>query len=124
MTRALVAPEREGDLIGLALADLDPGESFESSGTLDTVAVVLGGVVEVEADGESLDPAGGRSSASRARATPSMRRLVRAAADGQRTGPSPSSPRRRAPRERRRRRASSDRATTHRRGRRRPASSG
>jgi len=60
--RTLVASERAGDLIGLALADLAAGESFESSGALETVAVVLSGVVEVEADGESLGSAGGRSS--------------------------------------------------------------
>ncbi len=62
MTRTLVAPEREGDLIGLALADLEAGQSFESAGKLETAVVVLRGVVEVEADGESLGSAGGRSS--------------------------------------------------------------
>ena len=62
MTRTVVTPEREGDLIGLALADLDAGQSFESTGELETVVVVLGGVVDVEADGKSLGSAGGRSS--------------------------------------------------------------
>jgi 5-deoxy-glucuronate isomerase len=62
MTRTLVAPERDGDLIGLALADLESGQSFESPGKLETVAVVLSGVIDVEADGESLGSAGGRSS--------------------------------------------------------------
>src|SRR5450759_4271779 len=62
MIRTVVAPEREGDLIGLALADLDAGQSFESPGELETVVVVLGGVVDVEAGGESLGMAGGRSS--------------------------------------------------------------
>ena len=62
MTRTVVAPERAGDLIGLALADLEPGQSFESPGDLETVVVVLGGVVEVEANGKSLGSAGGRSS--------------------------------------------------------------
>jgi 5-deoxy-D-glucuronate isomerase len=59
MTRTVVAPERDSDLIGLALADLDAGGSFESPGELDTAVVVLGGVVDVEADGESLGSAGG-----------------------------------------------------------------
>ena len=30
MTRTLVAPEREGDLIGFVLANLESGQSFES----------------------------------------------------------------------------------------------
>jgi 5-deoxy-glucuronate isomerase len=62
MTRTVVAPEREGDLIGLDLTDLATGESLESPGELETVVVVLGGVVDVAADGESLGSAGGRSS--------------------------------------------------------------
>ncbi len=62
MTRTVVAPEREGDLIGLALADLESGQSFESSGELETAAVVLGGLVEVVAAGKPLGLAGGRSS--------------------------------------------------------------
>jgi 5-deoxy-glucuronate isomerase len=62
MTRTVVAPERADDLIGLALADLKPGQLFESTGDLETVVVVLGGVVDVEANGESLGSAGGRSS--------------------------------------------------------------
>jgi 5-deoxy-glucuronate isomerase len=62
MTRTVVTPERPGDLIGLALSDLDAGQSFESPGDLETVVVVLGGVVDVEANGESLGSAGGRSS--------------------------------------------------------------
>ena len=62
MTRTVVTPERPGDLIGLALSDLDIGQSFESPGDLETVVVVLGGVVDVEANGESLGSAGGRSS--------------------------------------------------------------
>jgi 5-deoxy-glucuronate isomerase len=60
--RSLVAPVRDGDLIGLTLADLQAGESFESSGKLETAIVVLSGVVDVEADGLSLGSAGGRSS--------------------------------------------------------------
>jgi 5-deoxy-glucuronate isomerase len=62
MTRTVVAPEREGDLIGLALADLVTGQSLETPGALETVVVVLGGVVDVAANGESLGSAGGRSS--------------------------------------------------------------
>jgi 5-deoxy-glucuronate isomerase len=62
MTRTVVTPERPGDLIGLALSDLDTGQSFESPGDLETAVVVLGGVVDVEANGESLGSAGGRSS--------------------------------------------------------------
>ena len=62
MTRVLVSPDREGDLIGLALTDLDTGRSFESRGELETLVVVLAGVVEVEADGARLGPAGGRTS--------------------------------------------------------------
>jgi 5-deoxy-glucuronate isomerase len=60
--RTLVAPEREGDLIGLALAELEAGESLDASGELETAIVVLGGIVEVEADREPLGMAGGRSS--------------------------------------------------------------
>ena len=62
MIRALVHPEREGDLIGLDMADLEAGESFESPGLLDTAVVVLRGVVDVEAGGVRLGLAGGRSS--------------------------------------------------------------
>ena len=62
MTRTVVTPEKEGDLIGLALSDLDTGQSFESPGDLETVVVVLGGIVDVEANGESLGSAGGRAS--------------------------------------------------------------
>jgi 5-deoxy-glucuronate isomerase len=62
VTRTLVAPARAGDLIGLALADLAAGQSFESRGPLETAIVVLSGVVDVQADGERLGSAGGRSS--------------------------------------------------------------
>jgi 5-deoxy-glucuronate isomerase len=62
MTRTVVAPEREGDLIGLDLTDLAAGQSFESPGELETVVVVLGGAVDVAANGQSLGSAGGRSS--------------------------------------------------------------
>src|ERR1035437_8097409 len=62
MIRTVVAPEREGDLIGLALADLEGGQSLELPGDLESVVVILGGVVDVEAGGESLGLAGGRSS--------------------------------------------------------------
>jgi 5-deoxy-glucuronate isomerase len=62
MTRIVVAPEQAGDLIGLALTDLAAGQSYESPGALETVVVVLGGVVDVQANGESLGSAGGRSS--------------------------------------------------------------
>jgi 5-deoxy-glucuronate isomerase len=62
MIRTVVAPEREGDLIGLALADLEVGQLLELPDALETVVVVLGGVVDVEAGGESLGLAGGRSS--------------------------------------------------------------
>lgn len=61
MTRAAVVPEREGDLIGLELAELDPGQSFEPLCERETVVVVLGGVCEAVAAGESLGDAGGRS---------------------------------------------------------------
>ena len=62
MPRTVVAPEREGDLIGLALADLEDGQTFDSPGDLETVAVILSGIVDVKADGASLGSAGGRSS--------------------------------------------------------------
>jgi 5-deoxy-glucuronate isomerase len=62
VTRTLVAPARAGDLIGLALEDLRAGQSFESRGPLETAVVVLSGVVDVQADGERLGSAGGRSS--------------------------------------------------------------
>ncbi len=61
MIRTVVAPERDGDLIGLDLADLAPGETLETAGDLETVAVVLGGVVDVQAGGRPLGQAGGRS---------------------------------------------------------------
>jgi 5-deoxy-glucuronate isomerase len=61
MTRTVVAPERAGDLIGLELAELEPGQMFESPGEGETVVVVLGGTADVEADGRSLGEAGGRS---------------------------------------------------------------
>lgn len=60
MTRTAVAPEREGDLIGLELAELQAGQTFESPCERETVVVVLGGGVEVEVDGRSLGEAGGR----------------------------------------------------------------
>ena len=62
MNRTVVAPEREGDLIGLAVADLAAGERFETAGDVETLVVVLGGVVDVAANGEPLGSAGGRSS--------------------------------------------------------------
>ena len=62
MNRTVVAPEREGDLIGLVVADLAAGERFETAGDLETVVVVLSGVVDVEANGISLGSAGGRAS--------------------------------------------------------------
>ena len=62
MNRVLVAPERDGDLIGLTVADLALGERFETASNLETVVVVLGGVVEVVANGVSLGLAGGRPS--------------------------------------------------------------
>jgi len=60
MIRTVVAPDKEGDLIGLDLADLAPGEAFESAGDRETAVVVLGGVVDVEAGGHPLGRAGGR----------------------------------------------------------------
>jgi 5-deoxy-glucuronate isomerase len=62
LNRTVVAPEREGDLIGLVVADLATGERFEGASNLETVVVVLGGVVEVAANGVSLGSAGGRAS--------------------------------------------------------------
>ncbi|MGH2512785.1 MAG: 5-deoxy-glucuronate isomerase, partial [Candidatus Limnocylindrales bacterium] len=62
MTRVVVAPERPEDLIGLALADLQNGETYESAPELETLVVVLGGVVTVEANGRTLGSAGARSS--------------------------------------------------------------
>jgi 5-deoxy-glucuronate isomerase len=61
MIRTLVSPEREGDLIGLELAALEPGQTFESPCERETVVVVLGGVISAVADGESLGQAGGRA---------------------------------------------------------------
>jgi 5-deoxy-glucuronate isomerase len=62
MNRVLVAPDGEGDLLGLALADVDAGRTFETSGELETAVVMLSGIVDAEADGEHLGQAGGRSS--------------------------------------------------------------
>ena len=62
MTRTIVTPEQAGDLISLAVSDLNAGGTFESTGELETVVVVLCGVADVEAAGERLGTAGGRSS--------------------------------------------------------------
>ena len=62
MTRTIVTPEQAGDLIGLAVSDLDAGGTFESTGEFETLVVVLSGVADVEAAGERLGTAGGRSS--------------------------------------------------------------
>lgn len=62
MTRTLVAPGSDADLIGLELADLGAGESLERRCEQETVVVVLSGVVEASADGTSLGRAGGRTS--------------------------------------------------------------
>ncbi len=61
MVRTLVAPEREGDLIGLDLAELQSGETFEPTCERETVVVVLHGILDVTADGRSLGSAGGRT---------------------------------------------------------------
>src|SRR5450759_3235874 len=62
MTRTLVTPGTDADLIGLELADLGGGESLERRCEQETVVVVLSGVVEASADGTSLGHAGGRTS--------------------------------------------------------------
>ena len=62
MTRTLVAPEREADLITLELEDLLPDHSFERQTHAETVVVVLSGTAEVEADGRHLGRIGGRAS--------------------------------------------------------------
>jgi len=62
MTRTLVTPGTDADLIGLELADLGAGESLERRCEQETVVVVLSGVVEASADGTSLGRAGGRTS--------------------------------------------------------------
>jgi 5-deoxy-glucuronate isomerase len=62
MTRTLVTPGTDADLIGLELADLGAGESLERRCEQETVVVVLSGVVEANADGTSLGRAGGRTS--------------------------------------------------------------
>jgi 5-deoxy-glucuronate isomerase len=61
MLRTLVAPERETELIGLELAELAPGQTFERRCDGETAAVVFGGVVDVLVDGRSLGEAGGRA---------------------------------------------------------------
>ena len=62
MTRILVAREREADLIGLELEELQPDQSFERRTDQETVVVVLSGMAEVEADGRHLGRVGGRAS--------------------------------------------------------------
>jgi 5-deoxy-D-glucuronate isomerase len=86
MTRSIVTPEQAGDLIGLALADLDAGGVFESAGELETVVVVLSGVADVEAAGERLGTAGGRSSVFEGPGSPSAD-CHRARATRDRNGP-------------------------------------
>jgi 5-deoxy-glucuronate isomerase len=61
MTVSVVTPDRKGGLIVLELADLGAGETLEELRERETVVVVLGGVVHVEADGRSLGEAGGRT---------------------------------------------------------------
>jgi 5-deoxy-D-glucuronate isomerase len=58
VTRTIVTPDQAGDLIGLAVSDLDAGGTFESTGELETLVVVLSGIADVEAAGRrfSRDP--------------------------------------------------------------------
>lgn len=62
MIRAVVAPEREGDLIRLDLAESGTGESLELRSELETVVVVLSGSIDVSVGGVALGRAGGRAS--------------------------------------------------------------
>jgi 5-deoxy-glucuronate isomerase len=58
--RTLLAPGQNTELIGLDLADLTDGEALDLTRDVELAAVVLSGVVDVTADGQSLGRAGGR----------------------------------------------------------------
>ena len=62
MTRTVVAPGKDAELIGLDLAELAPGETLETRRDAEIVAVVLSGIVDVTVDGVALGHAGGRAS--------------------------------------------------------------
>lgn len=59
--RTLVTPGKETDLIRLDLADVADGEALEFTTEGETLTVVLGGVVDVEVDGDVLGSAGQRA---------------------------------------------------------------
>ncbi|MDQ1485137.1 MAG: 5-deoxy-glucuronate isomerase [Actinomycetota bacterium] len=59
--RTLVTPGKETDLIRLDIADLPAGESLELTSADETLIVVLGGVLDVAIDGQSLGRAGQRA---------------------------------------------------------------
>ncbi|MCU4186888.1 5-deoxy-glucuronate isomerase [Acidiferrimicrobium sp. IK] len=62
MTKTVVAPGRETDIIQLDLADLADGQSWEQSSEQETAVVILSGEVDVEFEGKDAVPAGGRKS--------------------------------------------------------------
>ena len=60
MIRTVVTRGVDSDVIGLELADLAPGETFDRRTDRELAAVVLSGTVDVTIDGQALGPAGGR----------------------------------------------------------------
>ena len=62
MTHTVVAPGKDAELIGLDLAELAAGEALEGRCDAETVAVVLGGIVDVTVDGVPLGRTGARRS--------------------------------------------------------------
>jgi 5-deoxy-glucuronate isomerase len=62
MTRTVVAPGKDADLIRLDLSDLAAREVYETRCDAETVVVVLGGIVDATLDGAALGRAGSRRS--------------------------------------------------------------
>ena len=60
MIRTVVAQGTDSDVIGLEIADLAAGKTFERRSDQELVAVVLSGAVDVTVDGQALGSAGGR----------------------------------------------------------------
>jgi len=57
----LVSAGKDTDLIGLAVADVDPSAPLEVSLPDEALVVILHGVLTIEVDGEGLGQAGGRT---------------------------------------------------------------
>src|SRR5450432_4925208 len=64
----LVTAGKDTDLIGLAVADVDPSAPLELSLPDEALVVILHGVLNIEVDGEGLGQAGGRANVFEAQA--------------------------------------------------------